>query len=384
MMMAKNIRNARKRIGFTQEELAAQIGVTAQAVSRWESEAGLPDIALIVPLAQVLRVSTDTLFGMNQVEQEQTLYMEIKTAYEKIESEEKNPANAARQECDYLLKRLESNPVDFVLETCFVERVANLSRYVDFEGYLRNGDQKDEKGNWETYRKKAIQCATHVIRLCQEKEWVERAHFALAWVYIHDKDFASAKEHIATLPSVQSNRLQESILAQIADFEGGVEAMKEVVRGNLQNFTRVINKEILYAMQSLAWEDDPETAIAFGTWGIRVMEILSERQEMVPYCRGFFRDIYQYILKCDLRAEKYEEASKHWKELKKGMQHHFEYYQAVLSDEQKMRQFSERQLRNMRAYTQEFIDKKQEEILTKLRQWEGENRFGNFWNLVEK
>ena len=66
------------------------------------------------------------------------------------------------------------------------------------------------------------------------------------------------------------------------------------------------------------------------------------------------------------------------------MQHHFEYYQAVLSDEQKMRQFSERQLRNMRAYTQEFIDKKQEEILTKLRQWEGENRFGNFWNLVEK
>ena len=43
------------------------------------------------------------------------------------------------------------------------------------------------------------------------------------------------------------------------------------------------------------------------------------------------------------------------------MQHHFEYYQAVLLDEQKMRQFSERQLRNMRAYTQEFIDKKQEE-----------------------
>ena len=66
------------------------------------------------------------------------------------------------------------------------------------------------------------------------------------------------------------------------------------------------------------------------------------------------------------------------------MQHHFEYYQAVLLDEQKMRQFSERQLRNMRAYTQEFIDKKQEEILTKLRQWEGENHFGNFGNLVEK
>lgn len=92
MMMGKNIKKARKRIGFTQEELAAQIGVTAQAVSRWESEAGMPDVSLIVPLAQVLRVSTDTLFGMNQAEQEQDLYMEIRAAYEKIESEEKKPA----------------------------------------------------------------------------------------------------------------------------------------------------------------------------------------------------------------------------------------------------------------------------------------------------
>ena len=47
MMLGNNIRIARKRMGLTQEELAMQIGVTAQAVSRWESEAGLPDTSLI-------------------------------------------------------------------------------------------------------------------------------------------------------------------------------------------------------------------------------------------------------------------------------------------------------------------------------------------------
>lgn len=284
MMMGKNIRNARKRIGFTQEELAVQIGVTAQAVSRWESEAGLPDVSMIVPLAQVLRISTDTLFGMNQVEQENDLYMEIKAACEKIESEEKRAADAAKRECDYLPERLESNPVDFVLETCLVERVANLSRYADLEGYLKDGNSKEEKTKWE----------------------------------------------------------------------------------------------------ALAWEDDPETAILFGMWGIRVMETLSEREEILPYCRGFFQNIYKYILKSDLRAEKYEETAGHWNDLKKGIKRHFEYYQIVLENEQEMQKFPERQLGNMRAYTQEFMVEKQEEILANLRHWEGDHRYEKFLDAMEE
>lgn len=67
-----------------------RIGVTAQAVSRWESEAGLPDTSLIVPLVQALQISTDTLFGMDQMKQEDAMYMEIKREYEKIESDEKH------------------------------------------------------------------------------------------------------------------------------------------------------------------------------------------------------------------------------------------------------------------------------------------------------
>lgn len=62
----------------------------AQAVSRWESEAGLPDTSLIVPLVQALQISTDTLFGMDQMKQEDAMYMEIKREYEKIESDEKH------------------------------------------------------------------------------------------------------------------------------------------------------------------------------------------------------------------------------------------------------------------------------------------------------
>ncbi len=62
--MRQIIRRLRKERGFTQEELAEQLNITYQAVSRWENETGLPDISQVVPLANVLGVTADVLFGM--------------------------------------------------------------------------------------------------------------------------------------------------------------------------------------------------------------------------------------------------------------------------------------------------------------------------------
>lgn len=55
------IRTLRSRAKLTQEELAARIGVTAKAVSRWETGRGLPDATLLEPLAKALRVSVSEL-----------------------------------------------------------------------------------------------------------------------------------------------------------------------------------------------------------------------------------------------------------------------------------------------------------------------------------
>ena len=64
--IGNNIKKIRKQLGLTQEELAMHVGVTPQAVSRWENGTGMPDISLVVPLAKTLRVSTDSLFGINE------------------------------------------------------------------------------------------------------------------------------------------------------------------------------------------------------------------------------------------------------------------------------------------------------------------------------
>ena len=64
MSLGNNIKSFRKKLGLTQEELASQLFVTSQAVSKWESENGLPDTAQIVPIAKVLNVTTGALFGI--------------------------------------------------------------------------------------------------------------------------------------------------------------------------------------------------------------------------------------------------------------------------------------------------------------------------------
>lgn len=59
----ENIAALRKEKGMTQEELAAKLGVSGQAVSKWESGVCCPDIGLLPELADIFGVSLDALMG---------------------------------------------------------------------------------------------------------------------------------------------------------------------------------------------------------------------------------------------------------------------------------------------------------------------------------
>lgn len=61
------IRKLREAKGFTQQQLAQEIGVSDKAVSKWETAKGLPDITLIEPLAKALGVSVMELISGDTV-----------------------------------------------------------------------------------------------------------------------------------------------------------------------------------------------------------------------------------------------------------------------------------------------------------------------------
>jgi len=63
MNIHESIRYHRRKLELTQAQLAQQVGVTVQAVSKWETGSGMPDTAQLVPLARALRISTDRLLS---------------------------------------------------------------------------------------------------------------------------------------------------------------------------------------------------------------------------------------------------------------------------------------------------------------------------------
>ena len=64
--IGKKIRDLRKEKKLTQEELSEKLGVSAQAVSKWEKEISLPDISVLLPLCELLGVGVDSLLGGNR------------------------------------------------------------------------------------------------------------------------------------------------------------------------------------------------------------------------------------------------------------------------------------------------------------------------------
>ena len=85
MTFGQRLKAFRKNQDWTQQDLADMIGVSTQAISKWETDAGMPDISQIVPLSRALNISTDILLGVvddNDTKEFEKIYkkcMEIET-----------------------------------------------------------------------------------------------------------------------------------------------------------------------------------------------------------------------------------------------------------------------------------------------------------------
>lgn len=71
--VGKKIASLRKARSYTQEKLAGMIGVSPQAISKWESDTTMPDIMLLPVIADVFDVTIDELFGKCMQKSQRTI-----------------------------------------------------------------------------------------------------------------------------------------------------------------------------------------------------------------------------------------------------------------------------------------------------------------------
>ena len=81
--LGENIRKYRKRIDWTQEQLANRLGVSCQSVSRWECGDGYPDMEHLPTMARLFSVTMDDLIGYGDENEKLSCY-EMKNKFRNV------------------------------------------------------------------------------------------------------------------------------------------------------------------------------------------------------------------------------------------------------------------------------------------------------------
>ena len=67
LRIGENLKRLRREKDLTQEELAAHLGISFQAISKWERDESYPDITILPALSNYFKISIDELVGMEEI-----------------------------------------------------------------------------------------------------------------------------------------------------------------------------------------------------------------------------------------------------------------------------------------------------------------------------
>ena len=97
MSFGENLKNVRKQRGVTQEELAEILGVSRQAISKWESDSGYPETEKLLVISKTLNISIDYLLNDVTVMKEKEKTEEKKLEEKQTEELVKKPVPENRR-----------------------------------------------------------------------------------------------------------------------------------------------------------------------------------------------------------------------------------------------------------------------------------------------
>lgn len=180
------IKEKRKEIGLTQEQIADYLGVSTPAVNKWESGATYPDISLLAPLARLLKIDLNTLLCFKEELTKQEIGLFCKEVSDKIKQDGYESGLLLAQ------KKIEQYPNSYSL-------IHNLALSLDGAMILTGMNAKDRK-KYEVQ----INALYERIMQSEDADISNSAKFMLASKYINKENFEKAQEMLDLLPEHSS------------------------------------------------------------------------------------------------------------------------------------------------------------------------------------
>ena len=96
MSLGNNIYNLRSKADLSQEELAAKLGVSRQSVSKWETDASVPDVDKLIQLSKIFCVTLDELVKGEENQQQAETSIQEATKAENVVSVKSSPLRSRK------------------------------------------------------------------------------------------------------------------------------------------------------------------------------------------------------------------------------------------------------------------------------------------------
>lgn len=326
--LGENIRRLRMNISLTQEQLAEAVGVSPQAVSRWETAVSYPDITLLPVLANIFNVSTDTLLGVDIAQKQQ----EIEKALEynsTLHREGKHHESEA-----FIREKLKLYPdsADLTYQLAYA-----LDKYIadgeqqkaiddEIEALCRRSIQLDS-GTWITHAARQMLCLLYSRQGQQEKAieiadsmptwWVSR-EFLMQYVEPPEKAASQRQYNLVALMDMMILHLKK-IARDMDSDEKSIEVLdKAVALGQLiagedmkfhherickchlwraRYFTRMGESDSAFGAleqalhHAVEFESRPECSKYEAFWLWRIEDVRANERKDAP------ENLYQHLLK---------------------------------------------------------------------------------------
>ena len=146
MALAEKLKSIRKQAGMSQEQLAEKLGVSRQAVTKWETDSGIPDIENVMAISALFDISIDELLSNEKGAKKPTDYLfESITEYDIDEPKRYDMKfGGAKQfvlsgsKSEKIRVRLVSNTLS-TLQNDFKVKIDDIRKRLDVEVNRRNG-----------------------------------------------------------------------------------------------------------------------------------------------------------------------------------------------------------------------------------------------------